>query len=129
MAAYVELPIDETGDEVLRVEIKDEGPTRVGGGGAGGVVARATERFDEAIAQVVRMGQDAVRRARDTASPPDGIDVELGLKLTARTGFVVAESSGEANFKVTLRWSASSALPAASLPAASSEDSDVTRPE
>jgi hypothetical protein len=68
------------------------------------VIGRAAERFEQAVAQVVRMGQDAVRQARATTSPPDSIDVELGLKLTAKTGFVIAESSGEANFKVTLRW-------------------------
>jgi Trypsin-co-occurring domain 1 len=101
VAAYVELPIDESGD-VIRVEISNEGLVRAG---AGDVVGRATERFDQAVAQIVRLGQDAVRRARAAATPPDGIDVELGLKLTAKTGFVIAESSGEANFKVTLRWS------------------------
>ncbi|MFG1605966.1 CU044_2847 family protein [Actinoplanes sp. NPDC049265] len=104
MAAYVELPIDETGDETIRVEVREVGLTRAS---AGDVIERATQRFDQAIAQVVKIGQDAVRKAREAATPPDGIDVELGLKLTARTGFVIAESSGEANFKVTLRWSSS----------------------
>lgn len=102
MAAYVELPIDDNGS--IRVEVSQQGLVRAG---ADEVIGRATERFEEAIAQVVRMGQDAVRKARATAQPPDAIDVELGLKLTAKTGFVIAESSGEANFKVTLRWSAS----------------------
>ncbi|GLY97188.1 CU044_2847 family protein [Actinoplanes sp. NBRC 103695] len=101
MAAYVELPIDDAGEETIRVEVSELGLTRAG---AGEVVERATQRFDQAVEQVVKIGQDAVRRARAAASPPDAIDVELGLKLTARTGFVIAESSGEANFKVTLRW-------------------------
>ena len=117
MASYVELPI---GDDFLLVEISNEGLVRAG---AGDVVGRATERFDQAIGQVVRMGQEAVRRARASASPPDGIDVELGLKLTAKTGFVVAESSGEANFKVTLRWSRDELKPS---PAA---DEDPSEPE
>jgi hypothetical protein len=98
--AYVELPIDDDND-VIKVEISNQGLVRVG---AGEVIGRATERFDQAVAQVVRMGQDAIRRARDTAQPPSAVDVELGLKLTAKTGFVIAESSGEANFKVTLKW-------------------------
>ena len=104
MAAYVELPIDDAGAEVIKVEISSQGLVRVG---AADVVGRAAERFDDAISQIVRMGQAAVAKARAAASPPDAIDVELGLKLTAKTGFVIAESSGEANFKVTLRWSAS----------------------
>jgi hypothetical protein len=30
------------------------------------------------------------------------VELELGLKLTAKTGFVIAESSGEAHVKVIL---------------------------
>jgi len=111
VAEYVLLPLDEAGSEVIRVEVTSEGLQRAG---TGDVVARATERFDQAVAQIVRLGQDAVRRARAAANPPDGIDVELGLKLTAKTGFVIAESSGEANFKVTLRWSRDAGAPATS---------------
>ena len=55
MAAYVELPIDETGTDVIRVEVKDEGLQRAG---AGDVVGKAAERFDQAIAQIVRPGRE-----------------------------------------------------------------------
>lgn len=99
MPAYVELPIND--NESIKVEVSSQGLVRAG---AGEVIGRATERFDEAVAQIVRMGEAAIRRARDTAAPPDAIDVELGIKLTAKTGFVIAESTGEANFKVTLKW-------------------------
>jgi hypothetical protein len=99
MAAYVELPVGD--DDLITVEVSGQGVVRAG---AGEVVARATERFDQAMAQVTRMGQDAIAKARAAAVPPDAIDVELGLKLTAKTGFVIAESSGEANFKVILKW-------------------------
>ncbi|MFC4071731.1 CU044_2847 family protein [Actinoplanes subglobosus] len=99
MVAYVELPVDD--DDFVMVEVSGQGVVRAN---AGDVVGRASERFDQAVAQVTRMGQEAIRRARETAVPPDEIDVELGLKLTAKTGFVIAESSGEANFKVVLRW-------------------------
>ena len=96
---YVELPVDDEG--CIKVEVSDPGVVRAG---AGDVIGKATERFDDAIAQVIRMGQLAIRRATMAATPPDAIDVELGLKLTAKTGFVIAESSGEANFKVVLKW-------------------------
>ncbi|HET6534167.1 MAG TPA: CU044_2847 family protein [Actinoplanes sp.] len=99
MPAYIELPIDD--NTSITVEISNQGLVRAG---AADVVGRATERFDEAIGHVVRMGEAAIDRVRAATSPPDAIDVELGLKLTAKTGFVIAESSGEANFKVVLRW-------------------------
>jgi hypothetical protein len=97
--AYIELPVGD--DDYITVEVNSPGPVRAG---AEAVIGKATERFDEAVAQVVRMGQAAIQRARAAAVPPDAIDVELGLKLTAKTGFVIAESSGEANFKVVLKW-------------------------
>jgi len=100
MAAYIELPID--GDDTIRVEISNQGLVRAG---ATEVIGRAGEKLDQAIDQVVKMGQDAIKKAREAAEPPSAVEVELGLKLTAKTGFVIAESSGEAHFKVTLKWS------------------------
>lgn len=99
MPEYVELPVGDR--DFLKVEVRNEGLVRAG---AGEVLERATERFDEVMARLIRLGQDTIERARNAAEPPDGIAVELGLKLTAKTGFVVAESSGEAQFKVTLSW-------------------------
>jgi hypothetical protein len=100
MAAYIELPID--GDDTIRVEISNQGLVRAG---ATEVIGRAGEKLDQAIDQVVKMGQDAIEKARAAAEPPSAVEIELGLKLTAKTGFVIAESSGEAHFKVTLKWS------------------------
>lgn len=99
MAAYVDLPID--GDETIRVEISNEGLVRAG---ASEVIGTATERLDQAVGQVVRMGRKVIEQARATADTPDAIELELGLKLTAKTGFVVAQSSGEAHVKVILKW-------------------------
>jgi Trypsin-co-occurring domain 1 len=99
MTAYVDVPIGST--ETITVEISEGGLSPVG---ARDKIGHVADRFDEALAQVVRMGASAIEKARATAKPPSAIEVELGLKLTAKTGFVVAESSGEANFKVVLKW-------------------------
>jgi Trypsin-co-occurring domain 1 len=32
------------------------------------------------------------------------VTVELGIKLSTKAGIVIAEATGEANFKVTLHW-------------------------
>jgi hypothetical protein len=95
----MDLPID--GDETIRVEISNQGLVRAG---AGDVIGKATERLDEAVGQVVRMGRQVIEQARKVTQPPESVELELGLKLTAKTGFVIAESSGEAHVKVTLRW-------------------------
>ena len=96
---YLDLPIDDA--ETILVEVKEVGTVRAG---ASDVIGRAEERLDEAVAKVVRMGQQIITRARDVPRPPDAVEIELGLKLTAKTNFVVAGSAGEANFKVTLKW-------------------------
>ena len=99
MAAYVDLPID--GDETIRVEISNQGLARAG---AGDLIGTATERLDQAVGQVVRMGRKVIEQARSGAGAPEAVELELGLKLTAKTGFVIAESSGEAHVKVILKW-------------------------
>ena len=99
MADYVELPIGD--GDYLKVEVSTPGLVQAG---ADGVIERVAERFDEVLGRLIQIGRDTVIRARESAEPPHGIDVELGLKLTAKTGFVIAESSGEAQFKVTLHW-------------------------
>ncbi|HEX9999879.1 MAG TPA: CU044_2847 family protein [Actinoplanes sp.] len=96
---YLDLPIDDT--ETILVEITEVGTTRAG---AAEVIGRAGERLDEAVAKVVRMGHQIIKQARDAPRAPDAVEVELGLKLTARSNFVVAGTTGEANFKVTLKW-------------------------
>lgn len=96
---YLDLPITDT-DDIL-VEVTDVGTVRAG---AGQLLGRATERLDDAVAKVVRMGREVVKQARESAEAPDSVEIELGLKLTAQTNFVVAGSTGEANFKVTLKW-------------------------
>ncbi len=96
---YLDLPIDDT--ESILVEVTEVGTTRAG---ASEVIGKAAEHLDDAVAKVVRMGQHIIKQARESPAAPDAIEIELGLKLTAKTNFVVAGSSGEANFKVTLKW-------------------------
>jgi Trypsin-co-occurring domain 1 len=50
------------------------------------------------------MAQALIARLRDLAERPDGIGVEFGLKMSMDAGLVVAHTSGEANFKVSLQW-------------------------
>jgi hypothetical protein len=99
VAAYMDLPID--GDETIRVEISNQGLVRAG---AGDLIGTATERLDQAVGQVVRMGRKVIEQTRAVADAPEAVELELGLKLTAKTGFVIAESSGEAHVKVILKW-------------------------
>jgi hypothetical protein len=50
------------------------------------------------------MAQALIAKLRDLGERPDEISVEFGLKMSVGARLVVAHSSGEANFKVTLQW-------------------------
>jgi hypothetical protein len=49
----------------------------------------------------------------DLATPPDTVKIEFGVKLTAEAGVVIAKAATEANFKLSLEWSAGKRQPAA----------------
>jgi hypothetical protein len=50
------------------------------------------------------MAQAVITKLRNLGERPDDIGVEFGLKMTMDAGLVVAHTSAEANFKVTLQW-------------------------
>jgi len=103
MAYLIEVPVD--GAHPIVMEIDD-----VGDGGIirsarpGEVIGTAATSFDDALQRLQPMAQALIARLRDLAERPDGIGVEFGLKMTMDAGLVVAHTSGEANFKVTLQW-------------------------
>jgi hypothetical protein len=68
----------------------------------GEIIGTAAMSFDAALGRLQPMAQTLIARLRDLAERPDGIGVEFGLKMSMDAGLVVAHSSGEANFKVTL---------------------------
>ncbi len=37
---------------------------------------------------------------------PDSVSVELGIKLSASSGAIVASGGGEADFKISMTWNA-----------------------
>ena len=45
-----------------------------------------------------------VDRLRDLADAPEEIEVEFGIQLSAELGAFVAKASGDANFRVSMRW-------------------------
>jgi hypothetical protein len=98
----VELPVDD--NQTIKVEVTSQAQGVVQAG-TGEKLAEAAERLDEAVGRVVKLGRQVIEKARAAGEPPTRIEVELGLKLTVKTGFVIAESSGEGHFRVTLEWS------------------------
>jgi hypothetical protein len=105
--SLVEFPLEGGGSVVVEVEERRApvGVTRGGGIGTGEIAVRAGETMESALGRIQPAAAAIVERLRGAAEGPDGIEIEFGIKLSAEVGAIVAHTAGEANFKVTLRWS------------------------
>jgi hypothetical protein len=97
------------GDKVIWIEVDETAvPANVAGESeasrVGDLATKATQTFKEAI-ESVKPAVDVLIKGLDKISDsPDEIGVEFGLKVNGQVGTVIAASSVEANFKVTLKW-------------------------
>jgi hypothetical protein len=102
VAYLVEFPT-AAGEKVL-VEMDDDqlagfAPAAVNPGEVALVAAGSLEAAIDRLLPALRsIG------ARLRTLTPDELTVELGVKLTAEAGVVVAKAAGEANFTITLKW-------------------------
>jgi hypothetical protein len=108
MKRLVEFP-SEHGEPIL-VEVEDVGfssETRRGLSPSA-VVERAQTSFEEALEKARPMASSLVGKLRamgDAAGdPPDEVQVEFGIILSAEAGAVLASASATANYRVTMTW-------------------------
>ncbi|MFF9062367.1 CU044_2847 family protein [Streptomyces sp. NPDC101213] len=100
----VEMQLDEGGDDVVRVQIRevDDSLVRVGRGGA---VTRAGRTLGQMLDTVKPVAENFVERFQDLATPPDEMTLEFGISLSAGADVVIASTATAANFTVSLSWS------------------------
>ncbi|AVT28975.1 hypothetical protein C6361_05115 [Plantactinospora sp. BC1] len=101
MTYYVEIPVDD--ESTVLVEVTHQVTGVAPAGRSRAVVTRLSETFGEAFDRFHRLAQSAAAQARD-AGGADRVAIEFGLKVAAKGGFVVAETTGEAHMKVTFEW-------------------------
>lgn len=107
------------GSRVAQVELPDGSViyaevTSIGGTD---VSVRDKLRLDQAQDLLRRVGQWALDTVR-TALPerPDEFELEFGMKLGVKGGsafWILTEATGDASFRVCMRWKHSGALPGA----------------
>jgi hypothetical protein len=100
----VEVPLDGSGGEMVRVQIRevDEALIRVGRGGRS--IARAERSFGQMLDTVRPVADSFVGRFRELAHTPDEITLEFGLSLSVEADVVISSTAAEANFSVSLTW-------------------------
>jgi hypothetical protein len=110
MKRLVEFPT-ESGENIL-VEVEDleaAGGTTRRGLSTSSVVERAQTSFEDALDTAQPVASGLIGKLRGIADPPDEVQVEFGLSLSANVGAVlVAGASAGANYKVTLKWTKAS---------------------
>ena len=103
MSELVEYELDDGTRVLIEVEERDTGPVTRGGRG-GDLIKQADGTLQQALSRIGPVTAAAFAQLRDMAEPPDEIDIEFGVKLSADVGAIIARTGGEANFQISLRW-------------------------
>ena len=112
MPRYAEFPVEGGGTVVVEVDgsgdwTAGDRPTTRGLGGTD-VVARTEASFDDAIGRIQPVASGLIAALRAAVDPPDEVDIEFGIQMSADLGAIIAKASASANFKVALHWKAKS---------------------
>ena len=111
MSRYAEFPVDGGGTIVVEVDgpgdwSSGDRPTTRGLGGDSEVVARTETSFGDLIARIQPVASELIGALRGAVDPPDAVDIEFGVQMSADLGAIIAKASAGANFKVALHWKA-----------------------
>ena len=99
-------------DKIVRFELEDGGEVFVEVGDDTPGLERATrdsrgfvdaaQRLEQALQTVRPTAERVLAAVKDLA--PDQKEIELGIKLNAEAGALIAKTSAEAHFTVKLTW-------------------------
>lgn len=104
MTQLIEFPLNDGKSIILEVEEAYIGGDTIPVASAGEVVAKAKQTFENAMENIKPAAGVIITKLRDISDPPDEIEVEFGINLSASAGAIVANASVEANYKVKLTW-------------------------
>jgi hypothetical protein len=103
MVDLIEFELEDGSSVLIETESVSTRPvTR--GGRATELISKADETFEQALGRVGPTSAAIVERFRSMAHQPDEIEIEFGIKINAEVGAIIAKTSGEANFRIVVRW-------------------------
>ena len=103
MTQLLEFPLEN--GETIWVEVAEpEMGGLVPAARPGEVVSRAQQTLEQALEKLKPTAEAIISKLRYISEPPDEIEVEFGLKLSAEAGAVLAAAGAEANYNVKLVW-------------------------
>lgn len=104
MKRLIEFELEEGGAILVEVEMPEEPGMVPAAGIAQGVPEKAQHTFEAALDKINPVASAIIKKLRALHDPPDEIEVEFGLKMSADAGAIIAVAGIEANYKVTLTW-------------------------
>jgi hypothetical protein len=92
---------------IVDIEVEDT-DTRRGAGpvgtGIGEKMKKSSETLREALATIPELADDIHAAIVEKQRSASEVQVEFGFKVGMDTGIIIAKSSAEANFKVSIKW-------------------------
>jgi hypothetical protein len=81
-------------------------PTRGGSSESGnrGIIQNAADSFDKALEPLKEVSNSIINCIKEFSSSPKEVEVELGLKFTAKAGIILTSLDSEAHLKIVLKW-------------------------
>ncbi|WP_413806220.1 CU044_2847 family protein [Streptomyces sp. OE57] len=95
---------DSGGAEAVVVEVEHTASGIVRAARPGQVAGTAARTLSESFDQVRAAAATLLDRLTTLPSPPSTVEVELGVKINAEAGAVIAKTAAEGNFTVRLVW-------------------------
>jgi hypothetical protein len=94
---------DKDGDfVVVEVEAQEAGIARAARPGE--IAAEAAQSLEAALEAVRPTADLLLAKLTSLLQRPQEVVIEFGLRLTVKTGVVIASGEGEGHFQVTLTW-------------------------
>jgi NTP-dependent ternary system trypsin peptidase co-occuring protein len=92
----------EQGPIVVEIDSHEAGFNSVGRPGE--VIRDVSGRFEDSLSNVRHAAVSALEAFQDKTLNPDNIEIELGVKINAEAGAVIAKTAFEGHMIVKLSW-------------------------
>jgi len=103
VAELLRYPLADGQSVLVEVDDQPGGAVRRGGAVTDRIVD-AGQTFESVLTRMSPVVAAIVDSVRGAAETPDEIEIEFGVRLSAEAGVVIARTSGEASFRLRLRW-------------------------
>lgn len=69
-----------------------------------GIIQDTKESFEKALKPLKDMSNSIINCVKEISNSPNEIEVELGLRFTAKAGIILTSLDSEAHLKIVLKW-------------------------